>query len=388
MIRTRTAWLGLLFAGVAAAQDPTIPPAEPAPAPTTVAPSVSATPAPAVVGDRNYVALVIGISTYANLPKEVHLDFARSDAATVAQALRDDARFDQVFLLRDSEATKEAIRDTLRTKVAQFVGPNDVFLLYFVGHGVGADLGTPVLLAYDSTLANGQEDGLELSTFARDIQTFAPAGTSLIITDAIHRNQLDGIYFYGPSADQWPAMNRGTMVLSSSAAASPAKDGAFGQVFATAIGGGADSDNDGKLRESELVAFLAANLAPSGQNPVATGDYDATSIISQEVTRRGVATYVTEGTQRAPEVIYPDIQISAAKFVWTDGAAQSVTCRDEPIVACSPSCYVRTFQAGPCQISAVMDGVQMTGEAIVVAPGKYDCMRKGGNLVCTGPSQQ
>ena len=341
-------------------------------------------PAPIAPGGRSYVAVVVGLSTYQNLPKEVHLDYARSDAATVAQALRDHAGFSTVFLLRDSEATRENIRETLRTKAAQLVGPNDVFVFYFVGHGVGADLDVPTLLAYDSTLQHGQEDGLELQEFARDLQTWTRAGTTLIVSDAIHRNQLDGIYFYGPAADEWPAMPSGTVLLSSSQANSPAKDGAFGQVFADAISGSADSNQDHMVTASELFTFVVGRMTTSGQTPIASGHFEPELVLAQNVTGTGAA-YVTEQNQKPPEPVWPDVEIPAAKFVWTEGAAQSVQCREEPVVACAPSCYVRTFKAGPCDISAVIDGVEMTGRAVVLMPGKYDCARKGGELLCTGP---
>jgi hypothetical protein len=339
---------------------------------------------------RNYVAVVVGLSTYQNLPKEVHLDFARSDAATVAQALEAQAHFTHVFLIRDTEATRENIRDTLRTKAAQVVGPNDVFVLYFVGHGAGADLGTPVLLAYDSTLENGQEDGLELQAFTRDLQTWTRAGTTLIVTDAIHRNQLDGIYFYGPAAAEWPALPKGTMLISSSQAASPAKDGAFGQVFAQGIGGAADADRNGQVTGSELFTFLMNRMSPTGQVPAAAGDFDGNMVVAGGVAPQGGASvvYVIEEAKAPPpppEPVYPDVEISAAKFVFLEGASQAVQCREEPIVACSPSCYVRTFKAGPCTVSGVVDGQQVSGQVVVLQPGKYDCEKKGTELKCVGP---
>jgi hypothetical protein len=332
---------------------------------------------------RNYVAVVVGLSTYEKLPKEVELDFARSDAATVAQALRDQARFTQVFLLRDGEATQAAIRETLRQKVPQYVGANDVFVLYFAGHGVGADLDTPVLLAYDSTLENGQQDGLELTAFVRDFQTWIHAGSTIIVTDAIHRNQLDGISFYGPAANQWPAMPQNTLIISSSQASSPAKDGAFGQVFAQAVSGGADTDRDRAINAGELVAFLTGSMADSGQTPVAAGTFDPLMPVAADVSGATSVSYVTEGVAKAPEPVYPDISLKSAKFVWFEGAAQSIQCREQPIVACSPSCVVWNFLVGPCDITAVIDGTQMTGRVPILTAGKYDCGRKGGDLTCT-----
>ena len=127
--------------------------------------SVSATTAPDLAtlpANRNYVAVVIGLSSYKDLPDEVELDFARSDAAVVAKQLREHANFNHVYLLADGEATRENVLQTLRTKVAQVVGPEDVFVLYFVGHGIGAQVGSPYLLIHDSTLEGAEQDALAI----------------------------------------------------------------------------------------------------------------------------------------------------------------------------------------------------------------------------------
>ncbi|MBW2253326.1 MAG: caspase family protein [Deltaproteobacteria bacterium] len=335
--------------------------------------------------DRAYVALVIGLSTYQYLPDEVELDFARSDAAIVAGALRESAHFDRVFLLTDTEATKAGIRDTMRTKVAQLVGPDDVMIVYFVGHGIGADLGLPTILAHDSTLANGQEDGFVLDLLTRDIQTWLKAGTTLVVTDIIHRNQLDGIYFYGPSATQWPPMRPGTMILSSSQSQQPATDGAFGQVFAAAIAGAADRNDDSYVTAGELSAYVVSTLSSQGQVPVPAGNYNGNMILAEGVDRSSVRVGTPAGDPAGISEVYPDVTIDKAKFVFGEGAAQSVQCHDKPIIACDPSCYVWDFKAGPCNVTAVIDGYPMKGRVIILARGKYDCRRKGPELSCLGP---
>jgi len=335
--------------------------------------------------DRNYVAVVVGLSLYHHLPDAVHLDFARSDAATVAQALREQAGFSHVYTLEDREATRDTIRNLLRTEVAQLLGPNDVFLFYFVGHGLGADLGLPVFLAHDSTLENGQEDGLELTILARDLQTWTRAGSTMVVTDAIHRNQLDGIYFYGPAASEWPAMPEGTMIISSSQAARAGADGAFGPAFAKGIGGAADSDHDRNVTASELFTYLVNKLSPDGQVPEAAGNYDGSMVIAQDVVLGAGDAGTTTAAQPPPETIYPNFPIDKAKFVWAEGASQSVQCRDSQVTACAPSCYIYDFISGPCTITAVVDGVSLESQIIVLQRGKYDCKRSGGGLVCVGP---
>ncbi|MCB9671973.1 MAG: caspase family protein [Alphaproteobacteria bacterium] len=355
----------LLIAATALAQDdkPTVPAAE-----------------------AHFVAVVIGLSSYENIPDPVELDFARSDAAVVEKALRERAGFDKTFLIADGKATKNGVRELLRTEVAQLVGPNDLFLLYFVGHGIGADLDQPALLAYDSTVETVHEDGFELNAFAQDIATFAQAGTTLIVTDAIHSNQLDGVYFFGPAANQWPQMRPNTMILSSSQADSPARDGAFGTVFADAMAGAADANTDGFVTTRELKDYLVGRVSTVGQIPVAAGDYKQNTVVARDV----AFTAPTDASHtNAPipdaNATMPDTLVWSAKFVFREGASQTVECRDQQIKSCAPSCYVRSFKSGICNLSAVVDGAAMKGQVAVVYPGKYDCGLRYGSLTCRPP---
>lgn len=334
----------------------------------------------------NTVAVVIGLSSYESLPDPAELDFARSDAAVVHKALKEKAGFTHTFLLTDGEATKESIRTLLRTEIAQLVGPNDLFLLYFVGHGVGSDLDEPTLLVFDSSVTNAQESGLELQAFAEDLQLWTQAGRTLIVTDAIHKNQLDGIYFFGPAANQWPALRDGTMIISSSQADSPAKDGGFGTVFADAVGGAADASNDGMVTGQELMAYLERRITPIGQIPIAAGNWQKGAVISQGVKNDG-ATDPSATNAPIPDAnaLFPDVDVWSAKFVFREGASQTVQCRNKEVVSCAPSCYVRDFKAGICNVTAVVDGSHLKGKISVVAAGKYDCGLKAGLLNCKPP---
>jgi hypothetical protein len=330
--------------------------------------------------DRSYVAVVVGISAYDNMPEEVELDFARSDAATVASSLQDRGAFDAVFLLTDRNATKAALTETLRERVPQLVGPEDVLVVYFVGHGLGADLGVPTLLAYDSTVQNGNEDGFPVEQLAADVATWTRAGTTVLVTDAIHKNQLDGISFFGPAADQWPGIAPGVLVLSSSAANEPARDGAFGMVFADAVAGAADANRDQTLTAVEIKDYVTQRLAGSGQTPTFAGPW-----LDGVVLASGVQVEKPEEKVDAA-ILYGDHDIYKAKFVFRDGGSPTVQCRDKPVQPCDSSCYVHEFKAGPCQLSAFVDGQQVKGTTLAMVPGKYDCgVRRDKTLACIPP---
>ena len=330
-----------------------------------------------------FVAVVIGLSLYANLPDEVELDFARSDAATVADALQQLAHYPYVFLLTDREATRENITETLRTKAAQFLGPKDTLLVYFVGHGLGNDLGVPTLLAYDSTMENAQLDGFEVGAFARDIATWTRAGQTILVTDAIHKNQLDGIPFHGPAADTWPDIAPSTVVISSSQAGQPARDGGFGVVFADAMAGAADDNSDGVIHSAELFAYLDKRLIGTGQTPVAAG-----ALSDKLAVATGVVPGLTAvGAQAEVPVITKDYEVYAAKFVFRDGAGQTVSCPGSTVKTCDPSCYVRNFKAGTCTITSVFDGRELRGKTLALVPGRYDCGTRAGEVLSCMPPQ-
>ncbi len=335
----------------------------------------------------NYVAVVIGLSSYQDLPDAVELDFARSDAAVVHKQLKAKANYTHTFLVTDGEATKENVRELLRQDVAQLVGPDDVFLLYIVGHGVGADLDEPVLLTYDSSLADAASSGFELNEFVADLSTWAQAGTMLVVTDVIHRNQLDGVYFFGPAANQWPDFSVNAAVISSSQADSPATDGAFGTVFADAVAGAADANKDGHVTLGELEDYLVNRVAPSGQIPVrAPESIPRETVIASGVRNEG-ATDPSATSAPIPDAVaqFPDTEVWSAKFVFREGASQSVRCRNQEVKACAPSCYVRNFKAGICDLKAVVDGVELSGKVPVVYPGRYSCGLRAGALSCRPP---
>lgn len=330
------------------------------------------------------VALVVGISSYENLPDEVSLNYARSDAATVAAALEGPANYDVVLSLSDRQATRSALLETLRTKVAQEVTPDDHLLVYFVGHGLGADLDAPTLLTYDSTLENGHKDGLELGLFASELHSLTQPKQLVVVTDAIHDNQLNGLFFYGPAANQWPAMPAGVAILSSSSASEGSRDGVFGSAFADAISGAADLNGDTRIDGKEMLGYLKSRLTIADQTPLSQASDDKE--LDTFTYASGVVSGRTIAGGSADNLIFADHRIHAAKFVFEEGASASVQCRATPIRACDPICYVRDFTAGPCQLTAIVEGREAKGTVLVHVPGKYSCsVHSDGRLACTPP---
>jgi caspase domain-containing protein len=89
-------------------------------------------------------ALVAGINDYSNWNSGVqiggmtlsapNLNFCDADADSFAQLLKDGFLFDDVTLLKDSQATSQAILDGMKTILGKSVA-GDVMCFYFSGHG-------------------------------------------------------------------------------------------------------------------------------------------------------------------------------------------------------------------------------------------------------------
>lgn len=103
----------------------------------------------------NGYALVIGIGTYANIPK-LNVPITAQDAKEIADVLKDQSKCgypaQQVTLLNDAEATRDRILQELDA-IAQKVSDSDTFFLFYSGHG---EYGTDgyYLTTHDTKLEN------------------------------------------------------------------------------------------------------------------------------------------------------------------------------------------------------------------------------------------
>lgn len=183
-------------------------------------------------------------------------------------------------------------------------------------------------------------------------------------------------------------MAPGTMIISSSASQTAAQDGLFGKIFAEGIGGNADNNRDTLITASELFTFLVNRMSPSGQIPVASGDFNSEMVLAQGVSP--ISTPASTGASTSEPTIvkvYPNYKVPKAKFVFDGGANHLVQCREQDKAEhCSDSCYVWEFKAGPCTLKAMYDGQEFQGEVVILQPGKYACTRMGAEMTCSGPS--
>lgn len=99
----------------------------------------------------NVHAIVIGISSYSELPRVVFADrSARSFSETIKR--RFGIPNDQIMTMINEEATGTRVLARIRS-VAHRMGPNDQLIVYFAGHGAPSPDGQQtVLIPYDATV--------------------------------------------------------------------------------------------------------------------------------------------------------------------------------------------------------------------------------------------
>lgn len=90
---------------------------------------------PIAVNDLPFVksvALLVGVGKYAHLHP---LDFVENDLSEMLKWLLLEERFDDVYVLRDEDATPRSVNNLMFNFFPEVVGRQDRFLFYYSGHG-------------------------------------------------------------------------------------------------------------------------------------------------------------------------------------------------------------------------------------------------------------
>jgi hypothetical protein len=321
----------------------------------------------AVAAGPRRAAVVVGIESYAHLEPSLRVQGAREDAMRVAEALETRGGYEHVRLLTDATATRGAIESLLGDGLD--LGPDDLFLLYFVGHGIGGDFGEPRLLTYDSDPDALEESSWPLEELAASLRDGIAAGSLVVLTDLSHPGSLEGLALMGPSPDQWPTLGRPSMVVSASSPREPSRPGALAEAVAGGVAGRADSSSDGVVTSGELFRHLMRTI-PSAtgdtQHPTVSASHDPTFTVSAH-----------GGAQADSRE-----RIDKVKFVFRVGDSPTVHCEHAPVVACDPSCYLWDLEPGPCTASAVLGDRRESTSFQVLQRGSWVCEDTGAGLAC------
>jgi len=221
-------------------------------------------------------AVVIGISSYRNVPPEGQLRFAHRDAEDLAAFLRTPRGggfpSNHIKVLLNQDATLSAIRTAIGTWLVRSAEPDDVIYIFFAGHGIVEGDNDGYLLATDSDPQNLYATALQIVELDRIITQRLHARIVVLMADACHAGQLG-----------WTSRGSGERVLISNyldevgksgsgvyrLLASRANErsfedvrwggghGAFTHFLLEGLKGKGDRDKDGFVRVGELVDYLA-----------------------------------------------------------------------------------------------------------------------------------
>lgn len=257
-----------------------------------------ATPAPSGSGGVTLHLVVVGINTYKN-PK-YNLNYALADATSFKDAMAKNCgkivSSCQQYFITNENAMKGNIVAELN-KVAAAAKPQDVFVLYYAGHGVVAeDAGKEFyLVPHDVTQLYGNDGALaqkglsasELRAFSQKIK----AQKQLFILDACQSSGALGTVAARGAAEEKAiaqlARSTGTHWLTAAGSEQFASEftqlghGVFTYVLLKGLGGAADT-GDGKVTVKELDAYLQEQVPELTQKYKGTPQYPSSYGFGQD----------------------------------------------------------------------------------------------------------
>jgi formylglycine-generating enzyme required for sulfatase activity len=221
-------------------------------------------------GGEQDAALVIGVSTYYNLPP---IPGAAENAEAWQQWLMRTrkVRPERVVLLADREATKGKIERNLKALAGQ-VGPRGTLWFVFIGHGAPAGSGDDGMLLgvdtdadADSIAERGVAQRQVLATAA------ASAGHSVVVFDACFSGRtgdgaqvlVPGLMATLPTRRRPAGEERLTVLAASDSFAGPLPRGerpAFSYLLLGALRGWADTNGDQQVDVGEAHAFTRGTI--------------------------------------------------------------------------------------------------------------------------------
>ncbi|MBN1335005.1 MAG: caspase family protein [Deltaproteobacteria bacterium] len=329
---------------------------------------LAATPAAGAIPRR--LAVVVGVEDYGALGPILPVEGARDDATRVAEAL-ERAGFDQVRLYTDASATRAHLEAVLAREIGPRTGPQDLFLLYFVGHGIGGDFGEPRLLLHDTDPDAVEHTSWPVADLAAHVRASVHAGRIVVATDAARCGSLGGLALLGPQPEHWPSLGRSTLVIASAGPREVGTPRAFSAAFVEALGAAADTSGDGRVTSGEVLRHLVRAVPQAtgqSQHPAVQPDHDP----SFEVARvPGSRSAESDGSR-----------IEKVKFVFRAGISPTVRCEGSDPVVCDPSCVLWNVVPGSCEASAVLGGVRRSVTLQVRDRGGWICAESGTRLAC------
>lgn len=230
-------------------------------------------------------AVVIGVNKYKHWPK---LDYAVSDATSIAQKLHDNFGFEKenIIELYDENATRDNIAEVLGYTLAdpKKIGKDDRVFIFYAGHGATRELPSGRNLGYlipvDAEFDKFQTKSISMSML-NDFSSLIPAKHVYFVMDSCYSGLA--LTRAGGGKQSYNYLEHITnrtarQIITAGGADQEVSDGGPGghSVFTwtllQALDGKADSDNNGYITASEIGTYVSPVVASYAPQTPAFGN--------------------------------------------------------------------------------------------------------------------
>lgn len=289
---------------------------------------------------RSY-ALVIGISTYANLPQTAQLRFPSRDAEEMYTTLisPEGGQFppENVHRLIGPAATLANIKRELEQWLPSVTKADDRVLIYFAGHGF-VSAGKGYIAPYDIDLHNVANSAYPMDQLGRVFGSQIKGKWKVLLTDSCHSGAIT------PENDR-AELNKTLLDLRTSLFSLTASrdressyespefgggHGIFTYYVVQGMNGAADTNGDGVVSADELAEYVHSNVrqaTKAAQNPTSErGSFDPNMVLAYNPTLRKAASL--------PQPQFGSLVIESNMDdteVWVDGKSVGVAKKGAPV---------------------------------------------------------
>jgi uncharacterized caspase-like protein len=255
------------------------------------------TVAAAAPPDARTWALVVGISRYQKLPKDLWLQYPDADAKAFGAHLSSPRGGGvppgRMLVLTNDQATAAAVRDAFQTFLKTGPGKNDTVFILIAGHGT-VDADGAYILTYDSDPGNLARTALpmaELHTLVED--ELLRVGHVIFLADVCRAATIAG-QKTAPLGSAVAELGEAPGEMLGLMAARPTElslegpefgggHGAFTYSLLKGLEGAADEDHDGLVTAGELIDFVTIDvprITHSRQHPRDFGNMEDSTKLS------------------------------------------------------------------------------------------------------------
>ena len=293
---------------------------------------------------RSY-ALVIGVSTYKNLPSTAQLEYPNRDAedmyTTLISAEGGQFPAENVHKLINEKATIANLRQELEVWLPSVTKDDDRVLIYFAGHGFVSG-GKGYLAPYDVDIHNINATAYPMDALGADIGGKIKGKWKVLVTDACHSGAIT------PQADS--SSDRATLnstlldLQKSLFSLTASRDreqsfesanwggghGIFTYYVIKGLEGEADTNGDGVVSADELAEYVHTNVrlaTQAQQNPTSErGSFDPDMVLAYN------PTHVKAANLPPPQFGNLIIETNMdSTEVFVDGVSQGIVNKGTPL---------------------------------------------------------